>query len=217
MLGLCPLLGTSNSTVNALGLGLATMLVLACSNAAVSLVRGAVSEAIRLPAFVMIIAVLTTCIELLMQAWTYELYQVLGIFIPLITTNCVILGRAEAFAAKNGVLRASFDGLLMGLGFALVLLVLGGLRELLGQGTLLADMHLLFGPAAADWKIQPFPQYQGFLLAILPPGAFIMLGLLIALKNRIDESLAERAKVQAGDVPATQRQRQRVRVTGVIE
>ncbi|WP_272945379.1 Rnf-Nqr domain containing protein, partial [Pseudomonas aeruginosa] len=102
-----------------------------------------------------------------------------------------------------------------GLGFALVLLVLGGLRELLGQGTLLADMHLLFGPAAADWKIQPFPQYQGFLLAILPPGAFIMLGLLIALKNRIDESLAERAKVQAGDVPATQRQR--VRVTGVIE
>lgn len=217
LLGLCPLLGTSNSTVNALGLGLATMLVLACSNAAVSLVRGAVSEAIRLPAFVMIIAVLTTCIELLMQAWTYELYQVLGIFIPLITTNCVILGRAEAFAAKNGVLRASFDGLLMGLGFALVLLVLGGLRELLGQGTLLADMHLLFGPAAADWKIQPFPQYQGFLLAILPPGAFIMLGLLIALKNRIDESLAERAKVQAGDVPATQRQRQRVRVTGVIE
>ncbi|MEW3471520.1 electron transport complex subunit E [Pseudomonas aeruginosa] len=215
LLGLCLLLGTSNSTVNALGLGLATMLVLACSNAAVSLVRGAVSEAIRLPAFVMIIAVLTTCIELLMQAWTYELYQVLGIFIPLITTNCVILGRAEAFAAKNGVLRASFDGLLMGLGFALVLLVLGGLRELLGQGTLLADMHLLFGPAAADWKIQPFPQYQGFLLAILPPGAFIMLGLLIALKNRIDESLAERAKVQAGDVPATQRQR--VRVTGVIE
>ncbi|EPU0242276.1 TPA: electron transport complex subunit E [Pseudomonas aeruginosa] len=215
LLGLCPLLGTSNSTVNALGLGLATMLVLACSNAAVSLVRGAVSEAIRLPAFVMIIAVLTTCIELLMQAWTYELYQVLGIFIPLITTNCVILGRAEAFAAKNGVLRASFDGLLMGLGFALVLLVLGGLRELLGQGTLLADMHLLFGPAAGDWKIQPFPQYQGFLLAILPPGAFIMLGLLIALKNRIDESLAERAKVQAGDVPATQRQR--VRVTGVIE
>ncbi|EPB7028449.1 electron transport complex subunit E [Pseudomonas aeruginosa] len=215
LLGLCSLLGTSNSTVNALGLGLATMLVLACSNAAVSLVRGAVSEAIRLPAFVMIIAVLTTCIELLMQAWTYELYQVLGIFIPLITTNCVILGRAEAFAAKNGVLRASFDGLLMGLGFALVLLVLGGLRELLGQGTLLADMHLLFGPAAADWKIQPFPQYQGFLLAILPPGAFIMLGLLIALKNRIDESLAERAKVQAGDVPATQRQR--VRVTGVIE
>ncbi len=150
LLGLCPLLGTSNSTVNALGLGLATMLVLACSNAAVSLVRGAVSEAIRLPAFVMIIAVLTTCIELLMQAWTYELYQVLGIFIPLITTNCVILGRD-----------------------------------------------------------------QGFLLAILPPGAFIMLGLLIALKNRIDESLAERAKVQAGDVPATQRQR--VRVTGVIE
>lgn len=128
----------------------------------------------------------------------------------------MILGRAEAFAAKNGVLRASFDGLLTGLGFALVLLVLGGLRELLGQGTLLADMQLLFGPAAATWKIQVFPHYQGFLLAILPPGAFIMLGLLIALKNRIDESLAERARAQAGDVPASP-QRQRVRVTGVIE
>ena len=214
LLGLCPLLGTSNSTVNALGLGLATMLVLACSNAAVSLVRGAVSEAIRLPAFVMIIAVLTTCIELLMQAWTYELYQVLGIFIPLITTNCVILGRADGFAAKHKPLIASFDGFIMGMGFALVLLVLGGLRELLGQGTLLADMHLLFGPAAADWKIQPFPQYQGFLLAILPPGAFIMLGLLIALKNRIDLHLAERAKAQQPEVPVQSR---RVRVTGVIE
>ncbi|MDI9799587.1 Rnf-Nqr domain containing protein, partial [Pseudomonas aeruginosa] len=134
---------------------------------------------------------------------------------PLITTNCVILGRAEAFAAKNGVLRASFDGLLMGLGFALVLLVLGGLRELLGQGTLLADMHLLFGPAAGSPAGSPGTAGTAGSSSPPPPGAFIMLGLLIALKNRIDESLAERAKVQAGDVPATQRQR--VRVTGVIE
>ncbi|MCY1268759.1 Electron transport complex subunit RnfE [compost metagenome] len=215
LLGLCPLLGTSNSMVNALGLGLATMLVLACSNAAVALIRGAVSEAVRLPAFVLIIAALTTCIELLMQAWTYELYQILGIFIPLITTNCVILGRAEAFAAKHGVARSAFDGLMMGLGFALVLLALGTLREALGHGTLLADMQLLFGPAAAAWKIQLFGDYRGFLLAILPPGAFLVLGLLIALKNRIDESLAERARAQAGSEPAVQRQR--VRVTGVIE
>ncbi|MEK0363510.1 MULTISPECIES: electron transport complex subunit E [unclassified Pseudomonas] len=214
LLGLCPLLGVSNSAVNALGLGLATALVLACSNLGVSLVRGVVNTAVRLPAFVMIIAALTTCIELLMQAYTYELYQILGIFIPLITTNCVILGRADGFAAKHNPLIASFDGLVMGLGFALVLLVLGGLRELFGTGALFANMHLLFGPIAADWQITVISDYKGFLLAILPPGAFIVLGLLIALKNRIDFQLAERAKAQQ---PEVQVQSRRVRVTGVIE
>ncbi|WP_312937819.1 electron transport complex subunit E [Stutzerimonas nitrititolerans] len=214
LLGLCPLLGVSNSSVNALGLGLATALVLACSNLCVSLVRGVVNTAVRLPAFVMIIAALTTCIELLMQAYTYELYQILGIFIPLITTNCVILGRADGFAAKHKPLIASFDGFIMGMGFALVLLVLGSLRELFGTGTLFANMHLLFGPIAADWQITVFSDYKGFLLAILPPGAFIVLGLLIALKNRIDLHLAERARAQQPEVPVQSR---RVRVTGVIE
>ncbi|PAU52474.1 electron transport complex subunit RsxE [Pseudomonas sp. PIC25] len=214
LLGLCPLLGVSNSTVNALGLGLATALVLTCSNLAVSLVRGVVNTAVRLPAFVMIIAALTTCIELLMQAFTYELYQILGIFIPLITTNCVILGRADGFAAKHNPALASFDGLMMGLGFCLVLVVLGGLRELFGTGALFANMHLLFGPIAADWQVTVFPEYKGFLLAILPPGAFLVLGLLIALKNRVDESLAERAKARQPQVPVQSR---RVRVTGVIE
>lgn len=214
LLGLCPLLGTSNSTVNALGLGLATALVLACSNAAVSLIRNAVTPAARLPAFVMIIAALTTCIELLMQAFTYELYQILGIFIPLITTNCIILGRAEAFAAKNNVARASFDGLMMGIGFGLVLVAIGAVRELFGTGALFANMHLLFGPLAADWQITFIQDYKGFLLAILPPGAFIVLGLLIALKNRIDHAMAERAKVEEPETPTPSR---RVRVTGVIE
>ncbi len=214
LLGLCPLLGVSNSSVNALGLGLATALVLACSNLCVSLVRGVVNTAVRLPAFVMIIAALTTCIELLMQAYTYELYQILGIFIPLITTNCVILGRADGFAAKHKPLIASFDGFIMGMGFALVLLVLGSLRELFGTGTLFANMHLLFGPIAADWQITVFSDYKGFLLAILPPGAFIVLGLLIALKNRIDLHLAERARAQQPEVPVQSR---RVRVTGVVE
>jgi len=214
LLGLCPLLGTSNSMVNALGLGLATMFVLLCSSTAVALIRGTLSEAVRLPAFLLIIAALTTCVELLMQAWRYELYQVLGVFVPLIATNCVILGRAQSFAAHNSIVRSAFDGLMMGVGFALVLLILGTLRELLGHGTLLAGMDLLFGPAAAGWKVQ-IPGYQGLLLAVAPPGAFLLLGLLIALKNRIDESLADRAKAQAGDVPATERQR--VRVTGVIE
>lgn len=214
LLGLCPLLGTSSSMVNALGLGLATLFVLVCTSVSVSLFRSTLSEAARLPAFLLIIATLTTCIELLMQAWRFELYQVLGIFVPLITTNCVILGRAQTFASQNNVARSAFDALMMGLGFALVLLIIGTLRELLGHGTLLAGMELLFGPAAADWKVQ-VPGYQGLLLAVLPPGAFLVLGLLIALKNRIDESLADRAKAQAGDVPATERQR--VRVTGVIE
>ena len=214
LLGLCPLLGVSNSTVNALGLGLATVLVLGCSNVAVSLVRSVVNTAVRLPVFVMIIAALTTCIELLMQAFTYELYQILGIFIPLITTNCVILGRADGFAAKHSPLLAGFDGLMMGLGFAAVLVVLGGLRELFGTGGLFANMHLLFGPAATDWHIVLIDDYKGFLLAILPPGAFIVLGLLIALKNRIDEQRAERAKAMQPQAPVANR---RVRVTGAIE
>ena len=213
LLGLCPLLGTSNSTVNALGLGIATALVLICSNAAVSLIRNAVTNAVRLPVFVMIIAALTTCIELLMQAFTYELFQILGIFIPLITTNCVILGRAEAFAAKNTMLRASYDGLMMGVGFALVLVIIGASRELLGTGMLFTNMHLLFGSIAEHWQIVVFDDYKGFLLAILPPGAFLVLGLLIALKNWIDQYYAEHiATTVEAAAPAVSR---RVRVTGV--
>ncbi|OEC37239.1 electron transport complex protein RnfE [Pseudomonas cuatrocienegasensis] len=214
LLGLCPLLGVSNSTVNALGLALASAVVLICSNTAVSLVRGVVNTAVRLPAFVMIIAALTTCIELLMQAFTYELYQILGIFIPLITTNCVILGRADGFAAKHDPARAAYDGLMMGIGFGLVLVLIGAARELLGTGALFANMHLLFGPIANDWQLTLIADYKGFLLAILPPGAFIVLGLLIAGKNRIDQALAERAKAAAPEAPAQSR---RVRVTGVIE
>lgn len=214
LLGLCPLLGVSNSTVNALGLALASAVVLICSNTAVSLVRGVVNTAVRLPAFVMIIAALTTCIELLMQAFTYELYQILGIFIPLITTNCVILGRADGFAAKHDPARAAYDGLMMGLGFGVVLVMIGAARELLGTGAVLANMHLLFGPIANNWQLTLVSDYNGFLLAILPPGAFIVLGLLIAGKNRIDEVLAERAKARQVDTPVQSR---RVRVTGVIE
>lgn len=215
LLGLCPLLGTSNSTVNALGLGIATALVLICSNAAVSLIRNNVTNAVRLPVFVMIIAALTTCIELLMQAFTYELFQVLGIFIPLITTNCIILGRAEAFAAKHSMLSASYDGLMMGIGFGLVLVAIGATRELLGTGMLFTNMHLLFGSIAEHWQIVVFDNYKGFLLAILPPGAFLVLGLLIALKNWIDQLYAERsANTVTVSTPVVSR---RVRVTGVVE
>ncbi|MFA5494421.1 MAG: electron transport complex subunit E [Porticoccaceae bacterium] len=212
ILGLCPLLAVSGSVVNALGLGLATMLVLAGSNIAVSLIRRQASEAVRIPVFVMIIATFTTCTELLMKAYTYELYQILGIFIPLIVTNCVILGRAEAFASKQPVGVAALDGLMMGTGFCLVLVTLGAIRELLGSGTLFANMQLLFGPAAAGWKLELF-NGPGLLLAILPPGAFILMGFLIALKNIIDDAAARR---RAPDPEPQEKASRRVRTTGVI-
>lgn len=211
LLGLCPLLAVSNSVVNALGLGLATLAVLTGSSLLVSLFRNQVLPAIRLPAFVMLIATLTTCVELWMQAWAYELHQTLGIFIPLIVTNCLLLGRAESFASKHPPLAATFDGLMMGGGFLLVLLVTGAIRELLGTGALFANMHQLL-PFAADWKLQLFNTDTPFLLAVLPPGAFLVLGFLIALKNVIDKKLAPRAAAAEEVAPGSKR----VRVTGQV-
>jgi electron transport complex protein RnfE len=213
LLGLCPLLAVTGSVVNALGLGLATMVVLIGSNTAVSLIRNYVPDSVRLPAFVMIIASFTTCAELLMQAFTYELYQVLGIFIPLIVTNCAILGRADAFARKNPVLPSMLDGLMMAMGFLLVLIVLGGLREVIGQGTLFTNMELIFGPSAVNWEITLFRDYPDFLFAVLPPGAFVGLGLLIAVKNRIDTGIQQRKDARAEKPVAGSK---RVRVTGMI-
>lgn len=214
VLGLCPLLAVTSTVVNAIGLGLATLLVLMGSNLAVSLIRNFVSDSVRLPAFVMIIASFVTCAELLMQAFTYELYQILGIFIPLIVTNCAILGRADAFASKNAPGPALLDGVMMGLGFFVVLVVLGGMRELIGQGTLFTDMHLLLGPMAADWGFRPLENYPDVLFMVLPPGAFVGLGLLIALKNGIDNHLKERQKAKAPEPVASGSKR--VRVTGQI-
>ena len=142
------------STVNALGLAAATLFVLVVSNTAVSLIRTVVSDTIRLPVFVMIIAAAVTVTELLMQAYSYELYQILGIFLPLITTNCIILGRADAFARKNALPAALYDGFIMGVGFGAVLVLLGAIRELLGTGALFADMQLLFGAGAESWRWQ---------------------------------------------------------------
>ncbi len=215
LLGLCPLLAVSGSVVNALGLGLATLLVLVGSNCVVSAIRHQVSDTIRIPVFVMIIATFTTCTEMLMKAYTYELYQILGIFIPLIVTNCAILGRAEAFASKNPLLPAAFDGLAMGLGFATVLVVLGAIREALGSGTLFADMDLLFGAQAAHWRIHLFGAGHGLLVAILPPGAFIITGLLIAAKNSLD--LHRRRRRSAHPVAAITPGARRVRTTGIIQ
>jgi len=213
VLGLCPLLAVTGTVVNALGLGLATTLVLLSSNIAVSLIRHFVSDSVRLPAFVMIIAALVTCAELLMQAFTYELYEILGIFIPLIVTNCAILGRADAFACKNPVLPAALDGLMMGLGFMAVLLVLGALREVIGQGTLFTGMNLIFGDMALTWEIQVFTNYPDFLFAILPPGAFVGMGLIIACKNIIDQRI-ETSKTKENTNKTTSSKR--VRVTGNV-
>ncbi len=186
ILGMCPLLAVTTTVVNGLGLGLATMLTLMLSNGTVSLIRGWLRPEIRIPVFVMVIASIVTTIELLMNAYLHELYKVLGIFIPLIVTNCAIIARAEAFASKNAFLPSVVDGLMMGLGFTLVLVVLGTLREAIGQGTLLSHAHLMFGESARGLQITLIDDYEGLLLAILPPGAFIGLGLLIAIKNIID-------------------------------
>ncbi len=205
LLGLCPLLAVTGTFINGLGLGLATLITLVASNVIISLIRKLVRPEVRIPVFVLVIASVVTVIELSMSAYLYGLYKVLGIFIPLIVTNCSIIGRAEAFASKNSVGRALTDGFAMGLGFLLVLVTLGGLREIIGQGTLFAGAHLMFGEAARTWTITLIDNYSGFLLAILPPGAFIGLGLLIALKNVIDRAGQRRAALVTTPPPAPAR------------
>ncbi len=189
MLGLCPLLATTTTATNGLGMGLATTAVLVLSNATISLIRNLVRPEVRLPVFVLVIASFVTAVELLMKAYLYELYLVLGLFIPLIVTNCAIIGRAEAFASKANLRPALVDGLAMGIGFTLILVILGGIREFLGQGTLFYQADLLLGAAAANFGLSLGEDFNGALLAILPPGAFICLGLLIAGKNLIDSGI----------------------------
>lgn len=211
LLGLCPLLAVTNTTINGLGLGLATLIVLIGSNVIISLIRNVFPKEIRIPVFVMVIAALVSIVELLMNAFTYDLYLSLGIFIPLIVTNCTIIGRAEAYASKNNVGLAMFDGLMMGLGFLWVLVLLGALRELIGSGTLLVGADLLFGSHAKDWYVVVFATDNPMLLAILPPGAFILMGFMIALKNLLDPWLTARLFTPAEKVV------DRARVTGVIK
>lgn len=207
LLGLCPLLAVTNTVTNALGLAIATLFVLVASNSLVSLIRHHVQQAIRIPIFVMIIASLVTCVQLLMNAFTYELYLSLGIFIPLIVTNCIIIGRAEAFASKNSVKHAAFDGLMMGLGFAAVLILLGASREILAQGTLFDGIETLLGDWASVLTITLYQTDTSFLLAALPPGAFIIMGLIIALKNAIDNHLDNRVKKSVDTINNIRNQR----------
>ena len=189
LLGLCPLLAVTNTLINGLGLGIATTLTLICSGTIISVIRKFISHDIRLPLFVLVIASVVTSIELLMNAYFHNLFKVLGIFIPLIVTNCAIVGRAEIFASKNPVVPSVIDACAVGIGFTFVLVVLGGFREIIGSGTLLSDADLLFGAIGESWTITIVENYRGFLLAILPPGAFIGLGMLVALKNLIDNGI----------------------------
>ena len=201
LLGLCPLLAVSNQVSYGLGLGLATIGVLALSNLTVSLIRTWVTPEIRIAVYVVIIATAVTIIELVIHATTLPLYRALGIFLPLIVTNCAIIGRAEAFASRNRPLPALVDGLATGLGFAMVLVVLGALRELVGRGTLLANMQVLLGEAGRGLEVRIVGENAGFLLALLPPGAFIMLGLLVAghrwLRDRRPEPASTREPTSA--------------------
>ena len=194
LLGLCPLLAVSTSFVNGVSLAIATIFVMAMASGVVASVRSFIPHEIRIPVFILIIAALVTMVDLAMNAWLHELYLVLGIFIPLIVVNCIVLARVEAFAAKNGLRASTLDGLMMGVGFVWVIALLGAVRELIGQGTLFSGIEMIF-PTLSGFQILPV-DYPGFLIAMLPPGAFFVLGLLIAGRNWLDARANERMREQ---------------------
>lgn len=192
-LGLCPTMAVTSTATNGLGMGLATTAVLIAANMLVSSVRHIVSDEVRIPVYIVIIATLVTLVDVSINAWAHDLYKVLGLYIALIVANCAVLGRAEAFAAKNPILPSGIDGLMMGLGFTFALTTIGAVREIMGAGTLFADAHLLLGQSFSFIEMKIIPEYKGFLLMALPPGGFLVLGFLIALKRIIDKRVAERA------------------------
>ena len=202
-LALCPLLAVTGTATNGLGMGIATLVVLVSSNAVVSLNRKLIAPEVRIPIFVLLIATLVTLVDMSMNAWMHEMHKVLGLFIPLIVTNCAILGRAESFASRQPVHHSIWDGLMMGLGFTLVLVILGATREITSAGTLFANASLLLGKTFAFLELTLIPEYKGFLLMALPPGGFIMLGFIIAGKRVIDKKMSERAAKQPVLEPAT--------------
>ena len=186
MLALCPTLAVTGTATNGLGMGLATTAVLTVSNLMISVVRKMVSPEVRIPVYIIIIATLVTLVDMSLNAWVHELYKVLGLFIALIVVNCAILGRAEAFASKATASEATLDGLMMGLGFTFALIVVGAVREILGNGTLFSGAHLLLGEHFKFMELTFIPHYRGFLLMILAPGGFLTLGFLLAGKRILD-------------------------------
>ncbi|MEY0300565.1 MAG: electron transport complex subunit E [Pseudomonadota bacterium] len=208
LLGLCPLLAVSSTATNALGLGLATTLVLVCTNVAVSAFRRWVPTEIRIPIYVMIIASVVSAVQMLINAYAFGLYESLGIFIPLIVTNCIVIGRAEAYASRNPVSLSAIDGLAMGLGATAALFVLGAMREILGNGTLFDGADLLLGSWAKSLRVEVLHLDSPFLLAMLPPGAFIGLALMLAGKYLIDEKMKKRAVLKSGEQPEREYQKE---------
>ena len=174
LLGMCPTLGTTSSALNGMSMGLATTFVLVCSNVVISLIKNLIPDMVRIPAFIVVIASFVTALQMCMQAFVPDIYATLGLFIPLIVVNCIILGRAEAFASKNGVVPSFFDGVGMGLGFTIALTVLGAVREILGTGK-------IFG-------LEVWPEDYGMLMFVLAPGAFIVVGYLIAIVNKLKKA-----------------------------
>lgn len=198
-LALCPLLAVTTSATNGLGMGLATMAVTIITGVVISLFRGIITPEVRIPVFILLIAATVTVVDMVMNAFLHDLYKVLGLFIPLIVTNCMILGRAESFASRHEVGPAAVDGFMMGLGFTLVLVVLGAIREIIGSGTLFANASLLLGDTFGFLEMTLIPEYRGFLIMILPPGAFIVMGFLTAGKRIIDTRIQEKAKAKPVD------------------
>ncbi|MBV2091360.1 MAG: electron transport complex subunit E [Candidatus Thiodiazotropha sp. (ex Ctena orbiculata)] len=200
-LGLCPLLAVTGTATNGLGMGLATTVVMVASGLLISLLRGIITPQVRIPVFVLIIAVLVTLVDMSMNAWVHDLHKVLGLFIPLIVTNCAILGRAESFASRNTVVKSMYDGLMMGIGFTFAMVLLGAAREILGSGTLFNNAAQLLGSWAQLIEITLIEDYKGFLLIILPPGGFLVMGFILAMKRLVDRKIAEREQ-KATDVSA---------------
>ena len=198
MLALCPLLAVTSTATNGLGMGLATTFVMLLSSLIVSSVRTSITPEVRIPVFVLLIAAIVTLVDLGMNAWLHDLHKVLGLFIPLIVTNCAILGRVESFAFKQPMHLAAWDGLMMGVGFTFALVALGATREILGSGTLFANASLLLGEGFAAIELTLIPEYSRYLLMLLPPGGFLMLGFLLAGKRLIDRRIASRSEDQSG-------------------
>jgi len=199
MLALCPLLAVTGTATNGLGMGLASLVVMVISGLSISLLRRTITQEIRIPVFVLIIATIVTLVDMSMNAWLHDLHKVLGLFVPLIVTNCAILGRAESFAFKNPVAPSLADGLMMGLGFTLALVLLGAVREIIGSGTLFANASLLLGETFSFLELTLIPEYRGFLLMILPPGGFLALGFLLAGKRLLDQRIQQSKAVKTDD------------------
>jgi electron transport complex protein RnfE len=203
MLALCPLLAVTGTATNGLGMGLASLVVMVMSGLVISLLRGIITQQVRIPVFVLIIATIVTLVDMSMNAWLHDLHKVLGLFVPLIVTNCAILGRAESFAFRNPVAPSIVDGLMMGLGFTLALVILGALREIIGSGTLFANASLLLGESFSFMELTLIPDYRGFLFIILPPGGFLVLGFLLAAKRILDQRIQQRQTAR-GEQPEQQ-------------